>query len=113
MPDDKTEAYELKRINATPTKNSGRGKFNKGDGILSIKDEPIFTCDVKEYKKSFAVSEENWAKISLDAQKNGNTRPLFKLALGDTEPRTRVVVIDEDMFNMLIEAYWIMEDLNE
>ena len=111
MADDKTEAYELSRIDATPTKNSGRGAFNKGDGIIFDGSDPVFTCDVKEYAKSFPISINTWAKISLDAKKNGNSRPLFKIVLGHEEPRTRVVVIDEEMFNMIMEGYWKYEEL--
>lgn len=112
MADDKSEKYELERIGATPTKNSGRGVHQKGDGIISVKGDPMFTVDVKEYGKSFAVSEKTWGKISADALKN-STKPLFKLVIGTEEPKTRVVVMSEEMFNLLMETYWMYEDLSD
>ena len=105
MATDKTEAYELSRLGATPTKNSGRGAFQKGDGIIFEDEEPLLTVDVKEYAASYAVSQKSWAKISTDAKKNGNSEPMLHLALGTEEPRTRVVCISEGMFLMLLEAY--------
>jgi hypothetical protein len=113
MADDKSEAYELSRIEASPTKNSGRGAFSKGDGIIFDGEEPMFTVDVKEYAKSFPISQSTWAKISLDAKKNSGSRPMYKIVLGHVEPRTRVIVIDEEMFNMIMEVYWKYGDLSE
>ncbi|ASZ74920.1 Holliday junction resolvase [Rhodococcus phage Trina] len=105
MPDDKSEAYELSRLGAVPTKNSGRGAFNKGDGILyDSNDEKIFTVDVKEYTNSYALSIKNIAKVSTDAVKNG-TEPLLHVVLGSEEPRLRWVAIPESMFLLLWEAY--------
>lgn len=105
MPDDKSEKYELGRINASPTKNSGRGQSDKGDGIISHKGEPMFTVDVKEYEKGYRLTEANWGKVALDAHKNSGTRPLLKVVLNKEEPKTRLVVMDEKMFNMIMEVY--------
>lgn len=105
MPDDKSEKYELSRIGAAPTKNSGRGKFHKGDGILSgDSGESVFTVDVKEYNKSYALSLASLAKISTDAKQN-QTQPMLQIVLGDEEPRVRWVAMTEAMFLELWEAY--------
>ncbi len=97
-----TELAELKRIGATPVKNSGRGMW-KGDGIL----EP-FLVDVKEYEESFSVSRANWAKLSTDSIQNGRRQPLFFLALGDKKKEqqpVRVFVVGERMFMEMLEAW--------
>lgn len=100
MATDKTEKAELKRIGATPVKNSGRG-LNKGDGIL----EP-FLVDVKEYDKSFSVSRDNWAKLSTDAVQNGRRQPMFVLALGqEGQTPVRVWVVAENMGQEMLEAW--------
>lgn len=102
MADKKTEEYELKRIGATPVKNSGRG-INKGDGVL----EP-FLVDVKEYTNSYSVSRDGWAKISMDSIQNGRRQPMFVLVLGDKDgnsPPTRVWVVGESMGLEMLEAW--------
>lgn len=105
MPDDKSEAYELSRLGAVPTKNSGRGAFNKGDGILyDSSGEPVYTCDVKEYKIGYSLSLKNIAKVTTDAMKNGNS-PLLHVVLGEEEPRVRWVAIEEAMFLDMWEEY--------
>ncbi len=94
MADKHTELAELKRIGATPVKNSGRGMM-KGDGIL----EP-FLVDVKEYTKSFSVSRKVWAKLSTDSVQNGRRQPMLVLVLGDPEGKEqpiRVWVVGESM----------------
>lgn len=98
----KTELYELKRVGATPVKNSGRG-LKKGDGVL----EP-FLVDVKEYTNSYSVSRDNWAKLSMDSLQNGQRQPMLILVLGDKEskkPPTRVWVIGESMGLEMLEAW--------
>lgn len=100
VPNKKSELAELKRMGATPVKNSGRGQ-NKGDGVL----EP-FLVDVKEYDNSFSVSRDNWAKISTDSVQNGRRQPLFALALGkEGEQPVRVFVVGESMFHEMREAW--------
>jgi hypothetical protein len=97
-----SEAAEIKRMGARPQPNSGRGKLNKGDAIL----EP-FLIDIKEYKKSFAVSIENWAKLSSDAISAGRRQPAFMIALGEEGTvKARVFVVGERMFHEMREA-WI------
>lgn len=100
MADKKSEEYELKRVGATPVKNSGRG-LRKGDGTL----EP-FLIDVKEYNKSFAVSRDNWAKLSSDAVQNGRRQPMFLLALGEEgKDPVRIWCISERMGLEMLEAW--------
>lgn len=105
MATDKTERYELSRIGATPTKNSGRGAHHKGDGILTgDSGEDVYTVDVKEYANSYSLSRVNLAKISTDARKN-KTQPLLQVTLGTEEPRVRWIAIPEDMFMEMWEEY--------
>lgn len=99
-----SELYELKRLGATPTRNSGRGQFSKGDGIIDLDGDPLVTIDVKEYAESFPISIKTWAKISTDAKKNSNSEPMFHLALGE-DPKVRIAVISESFFIELIECY--------
>lgn len=92
-----SEAGEAKRIGATLTKNSGRGQHNKGDCIL----DGVFTIDIKEYEKSFGLSQTVWAKICSDANAN-RTEPALKIVLGN---RARMMVISETMFLELYDAW--------
>ncbi len=101
MPDAKSEAYELRKLGATPQKNSGRGTHAKGDGILGP-----FCVDVKEYAKSFGVSRTVWAKLSDDALKSGHLRPMLDIVLGGAlEEKMRIVAIEQSMFLEMYEAW--------
>lgn len=91
-----SEKTETLRIGGTLNKNSGRGQFNKGDATVGP-----FTVDIKEYSKSFSLTEAVWAKICTDAITNRN-EPALKIVLNG---RTRMMVISEDMFNELMEAW--------
>lgn len=102
MPDQKSEDYELSRIGATPTKNSGRGKFQKGDGVIFYKDMSV-TVDVKEYKESFGLSRKMVAKLGADTRQNRTDYGIFFVALGEEEPRQRMVVMTEQMYNDLTD----------
>jgi len=92
-----SEAGEAKRIGAVLTKNSGRGKHQKGDCIL----DGVLTVDIKEYEKSFGLSQTVWAKICSDAISN-RTEPALKVVLGN---QARMMVISESMFLELWAAY--------
>lgn len=83
-----SEASEVKRDGAKAQKNSGRGHYQKGDAILDI-----FTVDYKEYPKGFTVNQDNWAKICMDAMRNGRTEPLLKIILGEATGKTRLGVV--------------------
>jgi hypothetical protein len=94
------EQAEIKRVGGTPVKNSGRG-LQKGDFILGP-----FLGDIKEYGKSFAVTQEMWAKISTDSIKNGKRQPTLRLVIGEEgKPRTRLWVIGDSMFQEMLEAW--------
>lgn len=94
------EAAEIKRVGGTPVKNSGRG-LAKGDFVL----EP-FLGDVKEYAKSFAITQDMWAKISTDSIKNGKRQPTLRLVIGEEgKPRTRLWVVGDSMFMEMLEAW--------
>jgi len=98
MPNNKTEASELKRMGAKVHKNSGRGMI-KGDGSL---DE--FVVDVKEYNKSYSVSIDSWAKICTDAMKvDKNKSPMLQLVLRDNGRVIRLSVIEWSILEDLIE----------
>lgn len=89
-----SESEELKRLGAVPQPNSGRGKHKKGDGIL----DDIWLVDVKEYSKSFSVSQNNWGKICTDAAVT-RLEPMLQVVLGNEgEHRTRLVVISQEEF---------------
>lgn len=93
----KTEAYELKRMGAVPQKNSGRGKHDKGDGILDDK----WLVDVKEYEKTFGLSQDVWAKTSTDAFRAGQKEPMLLIVLGEGNKVIRLVVHSmEDFLHM-------------
>lgn len=94
MADARSELYELKRLGAVPQKNSGRGKHDKGDGIL----DNTWMVDVKEYAKSFGLSMGVWAKTCTDAFRAGSKEPLLKIVLGEENKKVRLVVISETMF---------------
>lgn len=94
-----SEIEELKRIGAAPQKNSGRGKHQKGDGVI---DDEILV-DVKEYGKSFSLSRESWGKVSTDAIKQGYLPALFVVLGEEGAHRLRLFVIDEDMMQEYLE----------
>lgn len=94
MPDKKTELFELKQIGAVPQKNSGRGKHDKGDGVL----DKTWLVDVKEYEKTFGLSLDVWAKVCTDAHRAGDMEPLLLVVLGSGNNVVRLVVHSLDDF---------------
>lgn len=94
MATDKTEQYELRRLGAVPQKNSGRGKHDKGDGIL----DDTWLVDVKEYGKTFGISQDVWAKVSTDAFRAGQKEPMLLVVLGEGNKVIRLVVHSMDDF---------------
>lgn len=101
MADKKTELNELKLYDAKPQKNSGRGRHDKGDGIL----DDTFMIDVKEYAKSYSLSIESWAKVCTDAYRAGNYEPMIGVTLGTGNKKVRLAVISKDMFDAMKAAY--------
>ena len=93
-----SERSELKRINATPHKNSGRGQYKKADGSTDR-----FIVDVKEYSKSISLNQDMWAKIVTDCLRTDNTKnPLLMLVLGESR-KTRLAVIEWEVLEELLE----------
>lgn len=93
-----SERGELKRIGATPHKNSGRGKIQKADGSLDR-----YIVDVKEYSKSFSINRDVWAKICTDTLKTDPEKsPVLMVVLGDTQ-KTRLAIIEWNEFEELRE----------
>jgi hypothetical protein len=91
-----SERGEVKRLNAQPVKNSGRGQ-KKGDAIFHQ-----FTVDFKEYPKGFTVNQENWAKATTDAMKNKND-PAIIVVLGEGNKKTRLAIIELSILEQLLE----------
>jgi hypothetical protein len=90
-----TEKSELKKIGAKPHKNSGRG-MKKADGTLDN-----FIVDVKEYSKSFSVSQDVWAKIVTDTIRvDPSKSPVIMLVLGETK-KVRLAIIEWSEFEEL------------
>jgi hypothetical protein len=97
----RSEREEIKRFGGKPQPNSGRGTHKKGDATLGP-----FVVDVKEYDKSYSISIDNWAKVSTDARKSGFYYPALNIVLGSPEnPRTRVWVVGDDIFQDMLEAW--------
>lgn len=92
-----SERSELKRIGAKPHKNSGRG-MTKADGSLDH-----YVVDVKEYAKSFSVSQDTWAKIVTDTLRvDPEKSPVIMLVLGETK-KVRLAIIEWNEFELLRE----------
>lgn len=92
-----SERSELKRIGAQAHKNSGRG-MKKADGNLDN-----YVVDVKEYSRSFSVTQDVWAKIVTDTLKvDPNKSPVIMLVLGD-QRKVRLAIIEWNEFELLRE----------
>ena len=93
------EAIEIKRDGANAQKNSGRGKYQKGDAIM-----PPFLVDYKEASKSFTINKNVWSKICTDTFKvSRNLYPCLKLIIGDGNEKVRLAVIEWAYLQDLIE----------
>lgn len=97
----KTELNELSNYGAKPQKNSGRGRHDKGDGIV----DDLFMIDVKEYEKTFGLSMDVWAKTCTDAYRAGSKEPMLGIVLGKGNNKVRLVVISKTMFEEMKAAY--------
>jgi outer membrane phospholipase A len=91
-----SERSESKRIGAKQHKNSGRNT-KKGDATWEN-----FTVDFKEYPKGFTVNQDNWAKATTDAIKNGND-PAIVVVLGEGNIKTRLAIIELSLLEQLLE----------
>jgi hypothetical protein len=91
-----SERSEIKRLGAKAIKNSGRG-ITKGDATFKN-----FTVDFKEYPKGFTVNQNNWAKATTDALKNGND-PAIIVVLGEGNNKTRLAIIELSLLEQILE----------
>jgi len=91
-----SERGELKRIGAKPHINSGRGPV-KADGSLDD-----FVVDVKEYSKSYSVSQDSWSKIVSDTMKVDRKKdPALMVVLGEGNKKVRLAIIEWEVFEQL------------
>ena len=94
----KLERSESKRIGAKTHKNSGRGRYQKGDASLDG-----YVIDFKFVSKSFSVNQDVWAKIVMDTmQVDKNKSPALMIVLGE-QHKTRLAIIEWSEFERLIE----------
>lgn len=72
--------------------------MKKADGNLDN-----YVVDVKEYSKSFSVTQDVWAKIVTDTLKvDPNKSPVIMLVLGD-QRKVRLAIIEWNEFELLRE----------
>lgn len=91
-----SEKAELKRAGLKAHKNSGRGAV-KADGS-----DENFVVDVKEYSKSFAINQDNWAKIVTDTLRVDRSKnPALMLVIGEGNKKVRLAVIEWEVFEEL------------
>ena len=92
-----SERGEIKKIGAKAHKNSGRGQYQKGDASWEE-----FVIDIKEYTKSYSLTQDNWAKIVTDALRTDiDKSPALMVVLGD-KYKTRLAVIEWAMLEDLV-----------
>ena len=95
-----SERSEIKRDGAKAQKNSGRGKYQKGDAKWNS-----FLVDYKESKVSFTLNKDVWAKICTDTFKvSREMHPALKLIIGE-ESKVRLGIIEWTLLEELIE-FW-------
>lgn len=95
-----SERGEIKRDGAVAQKNSGRGKYQKGDSKWYN-----FVVDYKEAKSSFTINQDIWAKICTDTFKvDRDMHPALKLIIGQNQ-KTRLAVIEWSLLEDLIK-FW-------
>lgn len=92
-----SERGEAKRIGAKLHKNSGRNQ-KKGDATWNN-----YVVDIKEYSKSFSISQDVWAKVVTDQMKVDREKsPALILVLGEGNRKTRLAVIELSELERLI-----------
>ena len=93
-----SERGEAKRIGAQLHKNSGRNQ-KKGDATWEN-----YVVDIKEYSKSFSISQNVWAKVVTDQMKVDREKsPALILVLGEGSKKTRLAVIELSELERLIK----------
>lgn len=92
-----SERGEASRIGATQHKNSGRNN-KKGDATWGN-----YVVDFKEYKKSFSINQDVWAKAVTDCLRVDKSKsPAILVTLGD-EYKTRLAIIELSELERLIK----------
>lgn len=96
-----SEKNEIKRDGAVGQKNSGRGKYQKGDAKWHN-----FVVDYKETAKSVSLNKEMWAKICTDSFRvDSRKNPALKIIIGEGGQKVRLAVIEWDILAELVEFY--------
>jgi hypothetical protein len=94
-----SEKGEINRIGAKAHKNSGRG-MKKADA--SWED---FVVDIKEYSKSYSVSQDSWAKIVTDTLRVDRKKsPALMLVLGEGSKKVRLAIIEWAELERLVDG---------
>lgn len=95
-----SERGEAKRDGAKQQKNSGRGKYQKGDAKWHN-----FVVDYKETGSSVNLNKDMWAKICTDTFKvDRNMHPVLKIIMGE-ESKVRLGVVEWAILEELVE-FW-------
>jgi hypothetical protein len=93
-----SEYSEAKRIGASLHKNSGRGN-KKADATWKN-----YVVDIKEYSKSFSLTQDVWAKVVTDALKVDKSKsPALIVVLGEVGRKTRLAVVELSELERLME----------
>jgi hypothetical protein len=93
-----SEKGEAKRIGARLHKNSGRHTI-KGDATWKN-----YVVDIKEYSKSFSLSQTVWAKIVTDCLRVDKSKsPALIIVLGEGNKKTRLAVVELSELERLME----------
>ena len=95
-----SERSEIKRDGAKAQKNSGRGKYQKGDAKWHH-----FLVDYKEASASFGLNKDVWAKICTDTFKvSRDMHPCLKIIIGE-ESKVRLGIVEWATLEELI-TFW-------
>lgn len=94
-----SELNEIKRDGAKAQKNSGRGKYQKGDATWHQ-----FVVDYKESAKSVSLNKDMWAKICTDTFRvNTNKHPALKVIIGEGSNKVRLAIIEWEVLAEMVE----------
>jgi hypothetical protein len=100
-----SERGEIKRLNAKPQKNSGRGRIQKGDAVW----RQTFVVDIKEASKSFSLNKDVWAKVTTDAMSVDRTMsPALNVILGE-DHKVRLSIIETAVLENLLDRLGLDE----
>jgi hypothetical protein len=104
-----SERAEIKRDGAKAQKNSGRGKYAKGDAILGN-----FLVDYKEATESFDLNKKVWAKICTDTFKvSRELQPCLKVIMGKDNEKVRLGIVEWSYLEQLIKLAELTYEEND